>query len=421
MKRSPPAERITVVLACMVVLTGACTGGEPEGTERTPSEPIVVGSTLSLTGALAPTAIIHQITGDLFIERLNEQGGLLGRSVEWEALDDESDEANVSSLYERLITQEGVDLIMGPYATPNILAAMAVAERHGYVLPQHTAVLAYALTYDCQFPAWSASGQPNEFVPNEVFDALQTLPAPPETIAFLTNQAGSTDYISHGEPNEDDVGAVDIASERGYEVVLDVDYPPDISDWGPIASQVRDAAPDLVWMSGLAVDPVGFVEAFQQLDDDVPGMFLLFPAPGAVLGLGEAAEGALSVSIFEPNEAILDRSGPEVTEIVGDFEAAATEAGLPYTAMETQAVASWTAWEILVSGVEGADSLDHQEICSHLQANGADTTFFGHLTFDPDQNNFYDSPQGIKQVQDGEWVLVWPEDVAAAEIRELEG
>ena len=42
---------------------------------------------------------------------------------------------------------------------------MAVAERHGYVLPQHTAVLAPQLTYECQFPAWSIGPTPNEFVP----------------------------------------------------------------------------------------------------------------------------------------------------------------------------------------------------------------------------------------------------------------
>ena len=76
-----------------------------------------------------------------FVERLNARGGLLGRQVQWKVLDDQSDSAKVGQLYEQLISQDKVDLIIGPYATPNILSAMAVAERHNFVMPQHTAVL----------------------------------------------------------------------------------------------------------------------------------------------------------------------------------------------------------------------------------------------------------------------------------------
>ncbi len=122
----------------------------------------------------APPASIHKIAGEQFVDRLNASGGLLGRPVEWKVLDDQSDQAKVGQLYEQLITQDKVDLIIGPYATPNILSAMAVAERHGYVMPQHTAVLAPQLTYDCQFPAWSIGPTPNEFIPNQLFDAVAT-------------------------------------------------------------------------------------------------------------------------------------------------------------------------------------------------------------------------------------------------------
>ena len=73
---------------------------------------------------------------------------------------------------------------------------MAVAERHGFVLPQHTAVIAPQLTYECQFPAWSIGPTPNEFVPNQLFDAVASLPTPPKRIAMLTNQNGSTDFVT---------------------------------------------------------------------------------------------------------------------------------------------------------------------------------------------------------------------------------
>jgi branched-chain amino acid transport system substrate-binding protein len=155
----------------------------------------------------------------------------------------------------------------------------------------------------------------------------------------------------------------------------------------------------------------------EQLGYRPPLMFSLFPAPGPLLGLGDLAEGHLSVSMFEPNEPILERMGPEVREITEAFTAAATEAGLPYTAFETQAAGSWTAWEILAQGVEAAGSLDNQAICDALHESGVDTTFHGHITFDPAANNFWPTTQGIKQIQDGDWVMVWPEDRAAAPLR----
>jgi branched-chain amino acid transport system substrate-binding protein len=435
------ARALSTAFAAMALVLAACAGddettAEPEAPAEEPAEeeteeeapeeptgdPIVVGSSLSLTGAFGPTAAIHQIAGEMFIEQLNEAGGLLGRPVEWSLLDDESDQAQVADLYERLISQEQVDLIIGPYATPLILSAVAVAERHGFTMPQHTAVLAPLLPYECQFPAWSIGPEPNVYVPEQLYDAMESLPDPVERIAFVTNQSGSTDFVAYGSPDiDDDPGAVSIAEERGLDVVLEVRYPPGTTDWAPIAGQVRDADPDLVVNMGLGVEPVELIEAMEQLGYDAPLVFSLFPAPGPLLGLGDAGENVLSVSMFESNDALIDQYPPEVREIVDEFESRAEDAGLPYTAFETQATSSWTAWEILATAVEGAGSLDHQAMCDYLHANGADTTFNGHLEFDPEDNNFWPSNQGIKQIQDGDWVMVWPADRAAAQLRPSDG
>jgi branched-chain amino acid transport system substrate-binding protein len=386
------------------------------------AKPIVVGSTLSLSGAFAATGQIHKIAGEQFLDRLNKAGGLLGRKVQWVVRDDESDQAKVATLYEQLISQDKVDLIMGPYATPNILSAMAVAERHGYVLPQHTSVLAPLMKYRCQFPGWSIGFAPNEFVPGQLFDAMASLPKPPKKIAILTNQSGSTDFVSYGA-GDNKKGFVSVAKERGLEVVAEIKYPPGAAaNWAPLATQVRDAKPDLVINSGLGIDPVNLLQAMAQLNYSPPLMFSLFPAPGPLLKLGPTADRLLSVTIFEPSQAILAKLGPAATEIVNDFTNRATEAKLPYTAPETQAVASWNAWEILASGVKAAGSVDNKAICDALHKSGADTTFSGHLTFDPAQNNFWPpTTSGLKQIQDGNWVSVWPAERAVAPIKRPPG
>jgi branched-chain amino acid transport system substrate-binding protein len=413
-------NRLITTLAVGTLLVGAASACEQKsGTDTGAQEsgqPIVVGSTLSLSGAFAATGAIHKIAGEAFVDRLNKSGGLLGRQVRWVVRDDESDQAKVSTLYEQLITQDQVDLIIGPYATPNILSAMAVAARHGYTMPQHTAVIAPLMTYQCQFPAWSIGPEPNEYVPNQLFDAVASMPDPPKRVAILTNQNGSTDFVSYGS-GENKAGMVSIAEQRGLDVVLERRYPPTTTSWAPLATQVRDARPDLVINDGLGVDPVNLLQAMKQLNYRPPMMFSLFPAPGPLLGLGDTAEGLLSVTIFEPNKATLDRLGPTATGIVNDFKTRATQAKLPYTVFETQAAASWNAWEILVAGVKGAGRIDQKAICDSLHAKGADTTFSGRLTFDPKTNNFWPTTLAIKQIQNRDWVTVFPADRAAAELR----
>jgi branched-chain amino acid transport system substrate-binding protein len=403
--------------------TGASTTATTATPETTASsgpsgEPIVVGSTLSLTGAFGPTGVIHQIAGQLFVDRLNENGGLLGRPVEWDLRDDESVTDNVATLYEQLIGQDTVDLIIGPYATPNIMAAMPIAERHGFVIPQHTAVLAPTLTYPCQFPGWSIGFEPNAFIPNQLADAMDSLGGI-ETVALVTNQSGSAAFVTAGRPDVEEPAAETIFPERGYEIVANIPYPPGNTEWDPIAIQVRDANPDLVMVNGLGVDANGLIEAMLALDGYRPPMiFALFPAPGPLLALGASNDiEVLSVSIFEPNDAILADMGPEATEIVEEFAARAEAAGVAYTVFETQAAASWNAWEILTQGVEGAGSLEHQEICDYLHENGVDLTFTGPVAFDQEVNNFWDTNLGLKQIQDGDWVMVWPAERAAADLR----
>ncbi|MET7392617.1 amino acid ABC transporter substrate-binding protein [Dactylosporangium sp. NPDC005572] len=403
---------VAAAVATALVVTG-CNRGSGDGGSSSNSAPIVVGSTLSLTGAFAATGQIHKIAGEEFVERLNAAGGLLGRKVEWKVLDDQSDQAKVSQLYERLISQDKVDLILGPYATPNILSAMAVAQRHGYILPQHSAVLAPQLTYECQFPAWSIGPTPNSFIPNQLFDALASLPTPPKTVAVLTSQSGSAAFVSDGF-GSDKTGALSIAKQRGITVVADVHYPPTTTDWAPIATQVRDANPDLVINNGLGVDAVNILQAMKQLNYRPKQMFGLFPAPGPLLALGDLSEGMLSVSMFEPNKPILDKLGAQATEITTKFSEKAKAANLPYTVFETQATASWNAWEILTGAVKATGGTDQKKLCDSLHDKGVDTTFSGHLTFDPKSFNFWPTTQTLKQIQKGDWVVVWPADKAAA-------
>lgn len=390
--------------------------GEPEG------EPIRIGGTLALTGVFAATAAIHEIAGEQFVEALNEDGGLLGRPVEWVLLDDESEADQSAALYERLITQDEVDLVMGPYGTGAITAAMGVAERYGYVFPHHTASLTYAYTYEKHFPTWFVGLNTHHTTPEKVFESYQTLDDPPETVTFVTNRFPGTDFLVYGVDEGEGAlqgggGALRVAEEMGLEVVEDLSFDIGTTDFSGIAGRVAEADADLLYVGGLGVDGPNLLAALEQLDYQPRHQFHQWPAPGPMLSAGDLADGATSVTIFEPYEPYLSNEGGQ--ELYERYTAAAEEAGLDYTDPETQAGASWAAWQVLAAGVEGCQCLDHDEIADWLLNNPIETVQ-GTFEYRPDEQNYGDDIQTIKQIQDGNWYVVWPPD-HASEGRAMQG
>ena len=91
--------------------------------------------------------------------------------------------------------------------------------------------------------------------------------------------------------------------------------------------------------------------------------------------------------------------------------AVAARAGLPYQAVDVQAAASYTAWQLLEAAVTATKSLDDKVLAQWLKANRVDT-IIGKLRFDG-PNNYGDDLSNVKQVQDGKWVVVWPREHAA--------
>ena len=413
------------LLLVVALVASACGGadeeapeaaGEREAGEEPTGEPIRIGGSLSLTGFNSPVGTIHKVAGDLYVDRLNEAGGLLGRPVEWVVLDDESSPEKAAAAYERLITEEQVDLIIGPYGTGTISAAIGVAERHGYVYPHHTGSLTYTYGYDCAFPAWSSGRYPNQTIMNDILDMLEATEDPPESIGFLVNEFPGSNYVAYGTDEgdpQDSTGAVQVAEERGYDVVLDVAYPTEIGDFGPLAAQVRDADPDFLWVGGLGVDAANLIEEMEALNYRPDGEFYLWSAPGPLEEMGEAAEGVMLASMFEVT--LPQAQTPEIQEIAEEFAERAQDGGV-YPVFTTQAAASWMGWDFLVGGAEGAGSLDHDAICEWLQNNPVETTTGGVVEFRLEENNYYGDRSKVAQLQGDAWEVAWPPEDKSADL-----
>src|SRR3990167_3635514 len=96
--------------------------------------PIKIGASLSLTGTYAKLGSYQKEGYELCAEDLNRKGGLLGRKVEFAVYDDQSTPATRVRLYEKLITEDKVDAVMGPYSSPITEAVANVTEKYKKVM-----------------------------------------------------------------------------------------------------------------------------------------------------------------------------------------------------------------------------------------------------------------------------------------------
>jgi branched-chain amino acid transport system substrate-binding protein len=388
------------VLGLLAVLLLALVAAPGAGLAAPSGPPIRVGGSLALTGPLAATALVHKIVGEIYVDELNRKNGLLGRTVEWVLLDDQSKPDLARTLYERLITVDKVDLLIGPYATGSILSAMGVAQRYDKLLVHHTFGIPHLAKYERHFPAWALGPEPGRTFPNLLFDALAAAPKPPQSVAIVTDKFPSVHFVS--------TGAREIAQKRGLKEALYLEFEFGTRDFGPIAARIKDANPDFLWVGAIALDGNQILDALKKIDYTPKNHFYLYPAPGPLAKAPEG-KGALSTTVFEEHPPFT--SSPVAAEFVKLFRERATKAGLPYTAADVQAAASYTAWQLLEAAVTATKGLDDKALAQWLKTNRVDT-ITGKLRFDG-PNNYGDDLSKVKQVQDGKWVVVWPKEFAA--------
>ena len=92
--------------------------------------PIRIGASLSLTGTYTALGQTRHRGYQLCVKHMNDRGGVLGRKLELVIYDDRSDPATAARLYEQLIAQDGVGLVLGPITSPVTDAVASVTEKH---------------------------------------------------------------------------------------------------------------------------------------------------------------------------------------------------------------------------------------------------------------------------------------------------
>ncbi len=357
--------------------------------------PIRIGQTLSLTGPFAQTGLAHQIASEIFVERLNKSGGLLGRQVEYVVLDDQSKPDISRTLYEKLVTADKVDLILGPYGTAAILAAMTVAQRYHKVFVENTLGQPGLATYEWHFSATIGGADSTSTLPGKVLDAFNSTPHPPQNVLIVSSKFPSAQDMAHGMQRA--------ADARNLKVLGFLEYEAGTRDYGTIAARIKDANPDFMFVACLGVEGSQILEALNKIGYKPTRHFYLYPS--GLMAADPLADHATSYSGFE--DVAPYTSTKEGGEFAAEYNARALKAGLPYPHVDSQAGNEYSGWQILVAGVKATNSLDDGKIAAWLDKNSVET-IEGKRDFSGRSHTSASDTQQLKQAQNGKWVAIWP-------------
>jgi len=224
--------------------------------QTTNVSPIKIGVSLSLTGDFAADGQAFQQGYQLWANSVNASGGLLGRKVTLDILDDASSDTKVVTNYQQLITVDHCDLLFGPFSTKLTKPAAVTAQHYGYAFVE------------------GAGGGPSVFTQglNNVFDV--SLPVANNLISFTrlmlslppSERPQTAAYATEDDPFTQP--QIDLArqllGQAGIQTVSYTVYSSDTTNFAPIAQKLVNAKADIVVLGTLLEDFKAFTLAFKQ-------------------------------------------------------------------------------------------------------------------------------------------------------------
>jgi len=288
--RRAAALGISVPTLVALLGTGANAQGTPVG-DPPEGDPILIGASVSTTGSNGRTGLYQQEAYLLWEAQKNASGGLLGRPVEMVIYDDQSDPTTGSRLYERLITEDEVDLVLGPYASGVTLAAAQITERYGY--PMLVAGASAGEIWDSGFQyVFGVYSIAQDYFRDII---LNIAPAQGYTTAAVIYE-DAVFPLSTGE------GAVAHCETAGIEVLMEETYPLRATDVSSILTRIGEAEPDMLIGGSYLPDSVLIMRQAKELgiNVDLYAFSVGAAQPDFLDTLGEDANYVLGPSMWEP-------------------------------------------------------------------------------------------------------------------------
>lgn len=367
--------------------TEAADGEDTDTTEAGgEEETVVLGFTVSQTGSLNVEGIAQLNGIQMWMEDLNEAGGIElsdGTTLKLEAkfYDDESSKDRVQELYTRLATEDDADFLISPYSSGLAAAASVIAEQYGKLM------ITTGAASDANYK------QGYQLVFQAITPASSYMAGAVDLLAFADPDAKKIAWVN--ENSDFSLSVVDAAREyaesEGYETVLSEGYSSDTSNFGPLINKIGGTDADAVMGGGHFQD--GSTLAKQLHEKDIEGIkfvsLLVAPAVPSFADLGDAAVGVVGPSQWEPSAKYSPEAADELgipwigisgEQYASDYEARTGEVA------EYHSAEGYAAGLILEKGIRDADSIATEDVKAALEEMDM-MTFFGRCEFDSSDEN----------------------------------
>ncbi len=355
--------------------------------------PIVIGGTVSQTGAFAEDADFQVKGMQLAIAEANAHGGWLGRKLEFKVYDDKSNAGTAVRLYTRLITEDHVDLLVGPYSSGITQAVAPLINKYKMATVEPGASMPGIYVKGNE---WNFQGTASSLT---YLDELLPIAKKggAKTVAVLALKSAFTLACSQAR--------IDQAKQLGMKVVYQSSYSLPSPDFAAIGLAIKSAHPDVVIGCTYFPDAVGIAKALhdQGFAPKYFGETVGTVEPAFGTALGSLANGIVGNTSWWPN--FKTANSPA---IVARYKA------MFHTEPDYHAITGYASIQVLGAAVQGAKSLDQAKLRNWLLHHTVPTVLG---TYKSDPNGLSTGfGQYLVQWQGGALKLITPAKFAQAKL-----
>lgn len=357
------------------------------------ADPIVIGTTVSQSGAYADVGKYALQGYQLYVSQVNAHGGWLGRQLELKVYDDASDPATSVTEYQKLVQQDHVNLIVGPYSSAITAAVANIADQYKMpmISPEVAAVDPFKRNLKYIFQGTATSDR-------YVYGAIQ-----------IAKQNGYKTLALTGEdtafPRSIAKAVPDMAAAAGIKVVFNELYPHNASDYTAIVQKIKQTNPDVVLAISYFPDSVGIIRALKQANVTPKELFFTIgPAdPNFAKEVGADSQGVLFANNWSSE---LKTQGN--SEFAKSFKAAY---GIEPDYHSAQ---NYAAMQVLGAAIASVKSLDNDKLREYMATHEVQTVCGTYHVDATGMQTGYDSL--TDQWQGGKQLVVYPGKWAQAKV-----
>lgn len=394
-------SKLLAVLAIGAVATGmtlpsGAYAGSHDGT-------VTLGSAVSITGRYAVNGKHTKNGYDLAVRFVNNKGGIkVGGKTYFMAVkyyDDESTAARGTQLAERLIQQDKVKFILGPYSSGMTKAMAPVTEKYGIPMVEANGASRSIFNQGFRY-TFAVLSTSEQYLSTAIDLAAEQAKKDGKDPSSVTIALGV-----RNEPFALDIGAGihEDAKRYGMKIIVDEKFPKDVTDMTVFLTKVKALNPDVVVVSAHTVGGALFVRQMTEQKVNAPMVGMTHCESAKVTDkdtFGNAGEGILCAGQWAPELNYKDDYFGAAMDFSNTFEKTYGYVP-PYQAAESAA-----AVLVYASAFERANSFDPAKVRDALAATDMQT-FYGNIKFAPTGQNIA-KPMVLRQVQGGEYKLVAP-------------